>query len=656
MHFYKNVSMSGPSAWWLLMIDLRKLLPQSLVTRLYLLYTASQLLFLGLGMALFYQYQFLHAIEDAQQAAGMLVEVTAQTVTDSAVIGDYDTIKRLLEKYVLRTSFSSAAYIDLAGGTMHSASPVTPESYVPQWLQQTVDRSLYDINRNISVGGHDYGVLRLGFDVDRIAAELWDMLRMALALAVASLAVGLALIWFPLKRWLGTLDRVRLYEQAAGEGQDAATEALIADVPIEFRPTFAVLNRTAASLRRELSARETALVSLRGVLDGLSPLAGQATAVTEDDIAALSTSIARLVQEREAGRIALEQARDAAEAANRAKSRFLATMSHEIRTPMNSLLGMAQVLLRPNVPESDRLHYARIILSSGQTLLALLNDILDLSKIEAGKVELAALPMEPAQLIEDVRSLFAGIAAAKGLVFACHSSVAAGHYLGDPDRLRQMLSNLVANAIKFTSQGEIRLEVREAGDGAFPAQPGTGHSAVLEFSVTDSGIGIAPDQHRLLFLPFSQTDSGITRNYGGSGLGLSIVASIAALMGGEVGVESTPGQGSRFWFRIRAARLVSDNHALAHHDPATDAPAPMRVPDRAFDAPRMAALVNELLPLLQQKRFTAISRFRGLQEAAAGTVLAAEIDDAARLMDGFQFSAVQDRLLGLAQIHQWEIK
>ncbi|MCF8154828.1 MAG: hypothetical protein K9K35_02385, partial [Rhodoferax sp.] len=92
------------------------------------------------------------------------------------------------------------------------------------------------------------------------------------------------------------------------------------------------------------------------------------------------------------------------------------------------------------------------------------------------------------------------------------------------------------------------------------------------------------------------------------------------------------------------------------HDPATDAPAPMRVPDRAFDAPRMAALVNELLPLLQQKRFTAISRFRGLQEAAAGTVLAAEIDDAARLMDGFQFSAVQDRLLGLAQIHQWEIK
>jgi signal transduction histidine kinase len=636
------------------MNGLKKLLPQSLVTRLYLLYATSQLLFLGVGVALFYQYQFLRAMEDAQQAAIMLIEVTAQTVTDSAVIGDYDTIKRMLDKSVLRSSFASATYIDIGGGIMRSESSAAHEGSAPHWLQQTVERTLSDINRNISVGGRDYGVLRLRFDVFKIATELWDMLLMALALSLISLGVGMALIWLPLKRWLGTLDRVQLYEQATHRDQDAAAAALIADVPIEFRSTFEVLNRTATSLRSELSAREKALVSLRGVLDGLAPATNQATAASEQDIAALSANVARLVQEREAGRIDLEQARDAAEAANRAKSRFLATMSHEIRTPMNSLLGMAQVLLRPDVPESERMHYARIILNSGQTLLALLNDILDLSKIEAGKVELEVLPLDPAQLIAEVRSLFVEIAGAKGLLLECQSSVTAGHYLGDPIRLRQMLSNLVANAVKFTEHGHIRIEVGEVDSAANAAQQAAAHTVLLEFSVADSGIGIAPDQHRLLFQPFSQTDSSITRNYGGSGLGLSIVSSFAALMGGEVGVDSAPGKGSRFWFRIRAQRLPADQNVLVHEDVTKEALIPVPCADKPFDPTHIAAMVNELVPLLVQKRFTAIGRFRALQDAAAGTVLATEINEVSRLMEGFQFPAVLDRLHALARTYQWE--
>ena len=637
-------------------IDLKKLLPQSLITRLFLLYSMSQLLFLGVGVALFYEYQFLQAMEDAQQAAVMLIEVTAQTVTDSAVIGDYDTIRRVLDKSVLRSSFATATYIDLGGGTMSTTSVTTSQSSAPHWLQDTVAGTLYDVNRNISVGGRDYGVLRLRFDVDKIAGELWEMLLTATALSLISLAVGMVLIWFPLKRWLGTLDRVRLYEQAAHQNQDAASAALIADVPIEFRSTFEILNRTATSLRHELLVREKALVSLRGVFDGLAPLANHATAASERDIATLSDSIAQLVQEREAGRRDLEQARDAAEAANRAKSSFLATMSHEIRTPMNSLLGMAQVLLRPNVPELDRLHYARTILSSGQTLLALLNDNLDLSKIEAGKVQIESLPLEPAQIIGEARALFAEITAAKGLALACHSSVPPGHFLGDPHRLRQMLSNLLANAVKFTAKGQIRIEVREVGEGNTPIAQAIGQTAVLEFSVTDTGIGIAPDQHRLLFHPFTQTDGSITRNYGGSGLGLSIVSSFAAMMGGQVGVDSKLGHGSRFWFRISAARVAVNSRAVVVKDTVKEAPIPVQVAGKPFDASCIAALVNELMPLLAQSKFTAIRRFRDLQEATAGTALAAEMNEAARLMDGFQFTSVFDRLQHLAATHNWEIQ
>jgi PAS domain S-box-containing protein len=248
----------------------------------------------------------------------------------------------------------------------------------------------------------------------------------------------------------------------------------------------------------------------------------------------------------------LERAMNLAEAANIAKSRFLATMSHEIRTPMNGVIGMAQMLLTPNLKEDEREDYARIILTSGKTLLALLNDILDISKVEAGKIELESIALDPEQIIHEIRTLFAESAGQKGLSIECGWAELIGQpgqrYLGDPHRLRQMLSNLVGNALKFTAHGHIRIEAREVGRD--------GSHALLEFSVTDTGIGIPPDKQALLFKPFSQADSSITRQYGGSGLGLSLVRSMAQLMGGEVGIESEVGQGSRFWFRIRVDLLA----------------------------------------------------------------------------------------------------
>ena len=253
----------------------------------------------------------------------------------------------------------------------------------------------------------------------------------------------------------------------------------------------------------------------------------------------------RDITQRKQSELDLIEAKRAAEAANIAKSRFLATMSHEIRTPMNGILGMAQVLLMPGVNETQRCDYARTILNSGQSLLNLLNDILDYSKVEAGKLELAPVAFDPGQLVHEMLALFGDGARSKGLRLQAIWHGKEITYLADAHRLRQMIANLIGNALKFTAHGEIRIEAREIERD--------GGTAVLEFAVCDTGIGIPSDKLALLFKPFSQADNSITRQFGGTGLGLSIVKQLTQLMDGEVGVESEVGQGSRFWFRIRAA-------------------------------------------------------------------------------------------------------
>jgi PAS domain S-box-containing protein len=261
------------------------------------------------------------------------------------------------------------------------------------------------------------------------------------------------------------------------------------------------------------------------------------------------STIMRDISPQKAHERELTVARNAAESANTAKSRFLATMSHEIRTPMNGILGMAQMLLMPSLGDAERRDYARIVLNSGQTLMALLDDILDLSKVESGKFELISAAFEPDQVIRESCTLFAESATRKGLkIETAWSGPPDQRYLGDPRRLRQMLTNFVGNAIKFTEHGQLRIDAREIWrDEA---------SATLEFAVSDTGIGIPPDKLPLLFQPFSQADNSSTRQYGGTGLGLSIVRALAEMMGGETGVTSEPGQGSRFWFRINA-RLIA---------------------------------------------------------------------------------------------------
>ncbi|MBL8615813.1 MAG: response regulator [Deltaproteobacteria bacterium] len=239
-------------------------------------------------------------------------------------------------------------------------------------------------------------------------------------------------------------------------------------------------------------------------------------------------------QQVEQARRAADEARAAADAANAAKSSFLANMSHELRTPMNGVLGLAEVLLHgKNLTEAQRLQL-RTIHESGRTLVSLLNDILDLSKVESGHVQLDELPWAVPTALEEVRQLFGQSAARKGLVLRtrCGPEVPP-LLLGDPARVRQVLLNLVGNAIKFTAAGEVELSAALSGP-------------TLRLSVRDTGIGVDVDAQQRIFEPFTQADSSTSRRHGGTGLGLAICSRLVGLMGGRIELQSAPGLGSRF--------------------------------------------------------------------------------------------------------------
>jgi two-component system sensor histidine kinase/response regulator len=266
-----------------------------------------------------------------------------------------------------------------------------------------------------------------------------------------------------------------------------------------------------------------------------------------------SIAVARDVTQHKRSEEALRLAREAAEAANHAKSSFLARMSHEIRTPMNGVLGMTELLLETGLTSTQR-KYAETVQRSGKNLLGIINDLLDFSKIEAGKLELENVDMDLRRTIEDIVELLAERAHAKGLELACSIPPdLLTHVTGDPLRLGQVLTNLVGNAIKFTEQGSVVIRVAGVED--------TPDNVTMRFDVTDTGVGIGQEAQSRIFDEFAQADGSTTRKHGGSGLGLAISKQLVEMMGGAIYVESALGAGSTFWFTAKFEKQAKQSHA-----------------------------------------------------------------------------------------------
>jgi PAS domain S-box-containing protein len=256
------------------------------------------------------------------------------------------------------------------------------------------------------------------------------------------------------------------------------------------------------------------------------------------------------ITERRRTEQALARARDEAEAASRAKSAFLANTSHEIRTPLNGLVGLARLARRPDLDETRRRQYLEQIAESAETLSAIISDVLDLSKIEAGRLGIEHVAFDLHALLDSLRQVHGTLADARGLCFALHTDPDVPRWVwGDPMRVRQVLVNYLSNALKFTERGSVTLHAGVVGQ-----------NGRLRFEVRDTGLGIAPEVRERLFQPFMQADQSTTRRFGGSGLGLSICQELATLMGGQVGVDSTPGQGSCFWAELPLQAAAAPPH------------------------------------------------------------------------------------------------